>query len=237
MYSMHSFNHYKSPWSTPGATMSDKSAIKEFPCLTREIIYEALQEGKIEGRRQSMMGNPYYKLIRSEVQQLVKEKFGAEHFQKEQWKKELNSVKSELRSIPSEIRKLEEKRERLQNKEKDLCEKLGVDAPKSAKSKTLNSSATTTEKGRGGKRGRGGRGRGNSSVAAYFGPAGKAKTVQKISSDDEDEAREECDENKENESGSDNENWVPPSRGRGRGRGRGCGRGRSKKAKLDENDE
>lgn len=44
-------------WAKPGATMSDKSARKEFG-LTQEEIYAGMRAGKLRYRENSMHGNP-----------------------------------------------------------------------------------------------------------------------------------------------------------------------------------
>ena len=200
---------HTSVWNTPGGTLSDKTAMKEYPCLTQEMIYEALQEGKLQGKHGSMMGNPYVKLIRHEVKAFVREKFGEESFQIEENKKKLLSVKSQLRTIPGEIRTLEEKRDRLEAEEKRLLEVLGDNAP------------STKKKGSGRGRGRG-RGRGSSSVGS------STKNKNETVSLDDDSG------DKENESDSDGVLSSTSKRGRGSGRGGRGGSSRGKRAKLEE---
>ena len=62
-----------SVWSKKGATLSDKSARKEYG-LTQEDIIEAIKAGKLQYRHNNVFGNPYLKLIRSEVEAVVDEK-------------------------------------------------------------------------------------------------------------------------------------------------------------------
>ena len=61
-----------SAWSEKGATLSDKSARKEFG-LTQEEIIEAIRDGKLQYRNANIYGNPYFRLLRSEVETLVSE--------------------------------------------------------------------------------------------------------------------------------------------------------------------
>jgi hypothetical protein len=63
----------KSAWKK-GATLSDKSARKEFG-LTQEEILEAINDGKLQYRTNIIFGNPYFKLVRSEVEAFVDEKY------------------------------------------------------------------------------------------------------------------------------------------------------------------
>ena len=64
-----------SMWSRRGATMSDKSARKEFG-LTQQEIIAAIQAGKLQFREGNMHGNPWYRLLRHEVESLVRDKCG-----------------------------------------------------------------------------------------------------------------------------------------------------------------
>ena len=67
-----------SEWRRKGATLSDKTAQEEFG-LTREEIVRAVRAGKLHCQQQSMHGNPWLRLLRREVEALVKEKYGANY--------------------------------------------------------------------------------------------------------------------------------------------------------------
>jgi hypothetical protein len=54
-----------SAWFKKGATLSDKSARKDFG-LTQEEIIDAIKDGKLQYRINNAFGNPYFKLVRSE---------------------------------------------------------------------------------------------------------------------------------------------------------------------------
>lgn len=62
-------------WRTPGGTLSDKSASKEFG-LTQEEIVAAIRVGKLQARHNNTHGNPYYKLLRGDVEAFVGKKYG-----------------------------------------------------------------------------------------------------------------------------------------------------------------
>ena len=68
-------------WSRKGATLSDKSARQEFG-LTQDEIYAAFRAGKLQFRESNMHGNPWFRLLRHEVEALVKEKSGKDHLHK-----------------------------------------------------------------------------------------------------------------------------------------------------------
>jgi hypothetical protein len=67
-----------SAWTRKGATLSNKSAQKEFG-LTFEEIVEGIRAGKLQYREHIVYGNPFLRLIREEVETLVNEKYGNEY--------------------------------------------------------------------------------------------------------------------------------------------------------------
>jgi hypothetical protein len=68
-------------WSRIGATLSDKSARQEFG-LTQPEIIAAMRVGKLQFRESNMHGNPWYRLLRHEVESLVRDKSGQDHLHK-----------------------------------------------------------------------------------------------------------------------------------------------------------
>ena len=62
-------------WQGKGATLSDKTATKEFG-LTRDEIVQAIRAGKLRYQEASMHGNPWLQLLRREVEALVKKEQG-----------------------------------------------------------------------------------------------------------------------------------------------------------------
>ena len=75
-------------WRQKGATLSDKSAREEFG-LTQQEIYEAMRAGKLQFQQHNMHGNPWFRLLRHEVEALVAEKGGQDHLQRKKVEKEL----------------------------------------------------------------------------------------------------------------------------------------------------
>jgi hypothetical protein len=62
-------------WRQKGATLSDKSARQGFG-LTQQEIYEATRTGKLQFQQNNMHGNPWFRLLRHEVEAFVAEKGG-----------------------------------------------------------------------------------------------------------------------------------------------------------------
>lgn len=100
-------------WSRKGATLSDKSARKEFG-LTQDEIIQAIRRGKLQYREGSVYGNPFLRLLRHEVEQLVAEKHGRRYLEKAKIQRELDKTKTELRTLKTKVRRLEIRKAELQ---------------------------------------------------------------------------------------------------------------------------
>ena len=101
-----------SPWSRKGATLSDKSARKEFG-LTQQEIFAAVRAGKLQFREGNMHGNPWLRLLRHEVEALVKEKGGQDHLHKKKLQKELADLNKEARKLKTRLKAIERRRDEL----------------------------------------------------------------------------------------------------------------------------
>ena len=104
-------------WRQKGATLSDKSARQEFG-LTQQEIFEAMRAGKLQFQQNSMHGNPWFRLLRHEVEALVNEKVGQDHLQRKKLEKELADLNKEARKIKSRLKTVERRRA-------ELMEELG----------------------------------------------------------------------------------------------------------------
>ena len=98
-----------SNWTQQGATLSDKSARKEFG-LTQEKIIDAIKCGKLQYRQNHIHGNPYFRLLRTEVESLAKELFGEDHLKNKKLKNELSQVNKEIRRLKKQIKTFEKRK-------------------------------------------------------------------------------------------------------------------------------
>ena len=98
-----------SNWTQKGATLSDKSARKEFG-LTQEKIIDAIKCGKLQYRQNHIHGNPYFRLFRTEVESLAKKLFGEDHLMNRKRQNELSLVNKELRRLKKQMKTLEERK-------------------------------------------------------------------------------------------------------------------------------
>ena len=99
-------------WVQKGATLSDKTAQKEFG-LTQEEIIDAIKAGKLRYRHNTLYGNPCLKLLRHEVEDLVSAKYGGDYLQTKNAKTALCKVDTEIRSLKRKIAQLEKRKEAL----------------------------------------------------------------------------------------------------------------------------
>ena len=98
-----------SNWNKKGAALSDKSARKEFG-LTQEQIIDAIKCGKLQYRQNHIHGNPYFRLLRAEVESVAKELFGEDNLKNKKLKNELSQTNKEIRKLKKQLKILEEKK-------------------------------------------------------------------------------------------------------------------------------
>lgn len=98
-----------SEWNKKGATLSDKTACKEF-CLTQDEIIKAVREKKLQYKENHIHGNPYFRLLRKEVESLVINKYGNKYFKERVRENEIACINKEIRSLKSQLTKLEKKK-------------------------------------------------------------------------------------------------------------------------------
>lgn len=96
-------------WVRKGATLSDKTACKEYG-LTQDEIDDAIRAGKLQYRLASMHGNPWLRLLRRDVENLVTTSHGDRHLRERQARAELARVDGELKRIRAQMAELEQRR-------------------------------------------------------------------------------------------------------------------------------
>jgi hypothetical protein len=106
-------------WTQKGATLSHKNACKEFG-LTEEQILRAMHEEKLQYKQNWAHGNPYYRLLKAEVEQLAREIHGGDGLALKRLdheiattKKEINSHKRKLTALEKQMQQLLEKKQAL----------------------------------------------------------------------------------------------------------------------------
>jgi hypothetical protein len=101
-----------SEWQCKGATLSHKTAEKEFG-PTWEQIVRAIRAGQLQYREHSIYGTPWLRLLRREVEALVSERHGANYLMDRQAKTELARINRELKRLKNQLAALEERKSKL----------------------------------------------------------------------------------------------------------------------------
>jgi predicted transcriptional regulator len=101
----------ESQWHIQGGTLSHKhkNACKEFG-LTEDEVFTAMKVGKLQYRTNHAHGNPYFRLLRSEVKSLAKELLGAKRVEGQDIKYKLQKINKEIDSLKRKIASLEKQR-------------------------------------------------------------------------------------------------------------------------------
>src|ERR1017187_6902038 len=100
---------YGDEWGHKGATLSDKTARAEFG-LTQDEIIAAIRAGKLQYRPAAIQGNPWLRLLRREVEDLVSTRHGERYLRERQARTELKRVNRELKQLRAQLAALEERR-------------------------------------------------------------------------------------------------------------------------------
>ena len=99
-------------WTVKGATLSDKSARQEFG-LTQQEIVAAIRAGKLQFRQNNIYGNPYFRLLRHEIEALVSKMSRPNHLHQKKLQKELGDINKETRKLKTRLAALERRRAEL----------------------------------------------------------------------------------------------------------------------------
>jgi hypothetical protein len=99
-------------WRRKGATLSDKTARKEYG-LSQDEILAAIDAGRLRYRVSSIHGNPWFRLLRREVEDLMTSTYNDRHHRQSRAKAELARVNKELKQLRIHAAALEERRSKL----------------------------------------------------------------------------------------------------------------------------
>ena len=96
-------------WNRKGATLSDVTAQKEYR-VNRDFIVEGIRAGKMEYRNGVIWGNPYLRILRSQLEQYIVEELGAEHLSNSTNRTELRKIKKEMANLKKRLAELQTRR-------------------------------------------------------------------------------------------------------------------------------
>jgi coenzyme F420-reducing hydrogenase delta subunit len=93
-------------WNLKGATLSDATAIKEYG-VSHEFIIEGIRAGKLEYREGAIWGNPYLRLLRSQLEQYIAESMGAQYLTAKKNAAELRKINKEIAELKQRLNELQ----------------------------------------------------------------------------------------------------------------------------------
>jgi hypothetical protein len=99
-------------WRRKGATLSDKTARKEFG-LTQDEIEAAIDAGQLQYRVGVVHGNPWLRLLRRELEALMESTYIDRDHRCRRAKAELLRVERDLKRLRAEVAELEKHRAQL----------------------------------------------------------------------------------------------------------------------------
>jgi hypothetical protein len=100
-------------WNRKGATLSDVTAQKEYG-VTRDFIVEGIRAGKIDHRDGANWGNPYLRVLRSDLELYIAQQLGAEHLLGKKAQTELRAIKKEIADLRTKLTALEARKTELE---------------------------------------------------------------------------------------------------------------------------
>ena len=100
-------------WNRKGATLSDVTATKEYG-VSRDFIVEGIRAGKLEYREGATWGNPYLRVLRSQLEQYITERLGEGNLSASKHETELRKVKKEIAELKKKLAELEARRTELE---------------------------------------------------------------------------------------------------------------------------
>ena len=125
-------------WNRKGATLSDKTARKEYN-VDQEFIIKGVEAGKLEFRYSSVWGSPFIRILRRQLEEYITSELGQEYLAKARSKIELQKIKKEIAEIEQQLIVLSTRKADLQAKKAKLEEIMsppaGGKSPKKLKVK------------------------------------------------------------------------------------------------------
>jgi hypothetical protein len=93
-------------WNRKGATLSDVTAQKEYG-VNREFIVKGIRAGKLEYREGVMWGNPYLRVLRSQLERYIAAELGTDRLSSSKHQTELRKIKKEMADLRKRLDELQ----------------------------------------------------------------------------------------------------------------------------------
>jgi hypothetical protein len=96
-------------WTRKGGTLSDVTAEKEYG-VTHDFIVKGIRAGKLEFREGSTWGNPYLRILRSQLERYITAELGSEYLTGRKSGTELRAINKEIADLKKKLAALEKRR-------------------------------------------------------------------------------------------------------------------------------
>jgi hypothetical protein len=96
-------------WNRKGSTLSDVTAAAEYG-VDREFIVKGIEAGKLEYRDGAIWGNPYLRLLRSQLEKYIIEDLGKDYLAKVKGQTELRRIKKEISDLKKKLTALQDRK-------------------------------------------------------------------------------------------------------------------------------
>jgi len=93
-------------WNQKNATLSDVTAKKEYG-VEQAFIIKGIQTGKLEYRDGAIWGNPYLRVLRSQLEEFIAEELGKKYLMRAKAKSELRKIKKEISTFKKNLKNLQ----------------------------------------------------------------------------------------------------------------------------------
>jgi len=96
-------------WNQKGATLSDVTAQADYG-VSRDFIVKGVRAGKLEYRDGAVWGNPFLRILKSQLEKYITEELGEAYLAKVKKQAELRRIKKEISDLKRKLKTLEEKK-------------------------------------------------------------------------------------------------------------------------------
>lgn len=96
-------------WNRKGATLSDVTAKAEYG-VSRDFIVKGIQTAKLEYRDGAIWGNPYLRILRSQLEKYISGELGEDYLMKVKSRTELRRIKKEISNLKKKLNALQERK-------------------------------------------------------------------------------------------------------------------------------
>ncbi len=100
-------------WTRKDATLSDVTAKAQYG-VNRDFIIKGIETGKLEYREGSVWGNPYIRVLRSQLEKYIADELGKDYLLKVKNQAELRRVKKEITDLKKKLEELQERKKMLE---------------------------------------------------------------------------------------------------------------------------